>query len=809
MRVSHSWLCELLRVDPSTLPVSRVAEALTLGGLEVEAIEHHGALLHDIRVAAVVSTRPHPSSKNPLTLVTVDPGDGSNPEVVCGAPNVPPPGGRVAFARVGATVYDKDGKPFTLVAKALAGIVSGGMLCAEDELGLGTDHGGIVILPDDLLPGTALSTLPGLVDAVLTLNVTPNRGDALSHLGVARDVAALLGLPSPSLPDLDAPTAPPAGAADATVAVEVRAADLCPRYVAAVVEGLTVRPSPLAVRVRLHRLGVRPINNLVDVTNLVMLETGQPLHAFDRRQLPGGRIVVRRAGPGVTLTTLDGAARALLPDDLVIADAEAPVALAGIMGGAGSAVADDTRDVVLEVAAFAPAGIRRTARRLGMHTESSHRFERGTDVSALHRVAARAAALLVHFGGGSVRGGHVDVAAPREPAAPITLRTARVEHLLGIALDPAHQAHTLRALGCVVEVSADGATLTAISPPWRSDIVREVDLIEEIGRVYGFDKIPAALPPTRGARAGATRDWALRRRLRSTLVELGLDEAIFPVFVAAREIEAVGLSADDGVRLSNPLSEERAVLRPSLLPRMVAALGQARRRGESRVRMFELGAVFSPDPEAVLPRETTRIGIALAGPRDAWLQRPEEVDLYDLKGIVEELCERITGASARIAPLVAPPAWAHPRAVAGVWIGDVYAGAFGLLHPDVVTRADLGRPALVAELHAAALGVTLRTPHAKAPPRYPSVRRDVALCVRRDVAAEEIVDALRTLAGPSCTAVLLFDRYLGKELPEGTHSLGFALTFRADDRSLQDAEVDALAEAAVQGARARFDATRR
>ncbi len=807
MRVSHSWLCELLRVDPSTLPVSRVAEALTLGGLEVEAVEHHGALLGDIRVAAVVSTRPHPSSKNPLTLVTVDPGDGTTPEVVCGAPNVPPPGGRVAFARVGATVLDREGKPFTLVAKPLAGVVSAGMLCAEDELGLGTDHGGIVILPDHLPPGAALSTLPGLVDAVLTLNVTPNRGDALSHLGVARDVAALLGLDPPALPHREVPhtTEGP----EAPVAVEVRDPDLCPRYVAAVVEGLTVRPSPLGVRVRLHRLGIRPINNLVDVTNLVMLETGQPLHAFDRRQLPAGRIVVRRAAPGEALQTLDGVSRPLTPQDLVIAGSEAPVALAGIMGGEGSAVADDTRDAVLEVAAFAPAAIRRTARRLGMHTESSHRFERGTDTAALRDVAERAAALLVELGGGSVRGAPVDVAAPVPPTAPVVLRTARVEHLLGVAIDPDRQARSLRALGFGVTTSDDGATLTVTTPPWRSDIAREVDLIEEVGRVYGFDKIPATLPPTRGARAGATRDWSLRRKLRGTMVELGLDEAVFPVFISAREIEALGLSPDDGVRLSNPLSEERAILRPSLLPRLVAAIGNARRRGEPRVRMFELGAVFGPDPNEVLPRETTRLGIALAGPRDAWLERPEEVDFYDLKGIVEELCERSTGAPARFAPLDAPPAWAHPRAVAGVWIGDTLAGTLGLLHPDVVTRADLGRPALVAELDAEALGVTLRSPQAKAPPRFPSVRRDVALLVRRDLPAAEIIASLRALAGPACASVTLFDRYLGAELPAGTHSLGFTLTFRADDRSLHDAEVDALAAAAVEGARTRFDATRR
>ncbi|MBL8604734.1 MAG: phenylalanine--tRNA ligase subunit beta [Myxococcales bacterium] len=801
MQVSLGWLEELLG---TSLDLGRVAEALTLGGLEVEHIAHHGAHLDRVVVARVLSSRAHPSSKNPLTLVTVDLGDETT-EVVCGAPNVPAPGGLVCFARLGATVFGKGGAPMVLEAKPIAGITSTGMLCAEDELGLGTDHHGIIVLDGDLAPGTPLDTLAGMRDAVLTLNVTPNRGDALSHLGVARDVAAMLGLDAPKL----APITAAAGGAPARESVAVTLSDpRCGRYIASVVRALTVKPSPLALRVRLHRLGVRPINNLVDVTNLVMLETGQPLHAFDRRHLKGDRIEVRAARPGERLETLDGVVRALDPDDLVIADGDAASALAGIMGGQGSGIADDTAEVVLEVARFDPRAVRKTARRFGMHTESSHRFERGTDPDAIAAVAARAAAWLAVLGGGVVAPDPVDVNTVNIEPKTVSLRTARTEALLGVALSAETQGRYLARLG--FGVRAEGATLVATVPGWRNDVTREVDLIEEVGRVHGFDKLIPVLPPTRGARAGATRDWHLRRRVRETLASLGLDEAVFPVFVTPRDIGALGLDPAEAPRLTNPLSEERAVLRSSLLPRLVVGVGNARRRGEPRVRLFEIGAVFGPGaPGDALPREETRLAVALAGPRDTWLSKPDEVDLFDLKGVIEELAARTVHGEATFHRDGEAPPWAHPKLFARVRLGAREVGAMGALHPDVVARADLGRTAFVAELDLAAFGVALGAPRAKAPPRFPAVRRDVALLVNRDVPAGQIAETLATHAGPLCREVKLFDRYLGRELPEGTHSLAFAMTFRADDRSLEGAEVETLSEAALKATRAHFQTEQR
>ena len=801
MRISYHWLTTLLGADPG---LDQVTAALTLGGLEVEHVEHVGAHLRGVFVAEVVSSRPHPTSKNPLTLVTVDAGEGPA-EIVCGAANVPAPGGKVCLAKLGATVLDKKGVPFTLEARPVAGIVSAGMLCAEDELGLGNDHAGILILDPSLPKGMSLAELPGMVDALLTLNVTPNRGDALSHRGVARDVAALLHLPW-NPPPTPAASLVLAERTASVLAVEVRDPWRCPRYAAAVVSGVSVRPSPLAERVRLTRLGVRPINNVVDVTNLVMLETGQPLHAFDLAQVKGARIVVRRATEGEKLLTLDGAEQTLTADDLVIADAERPLALAGVMGGEHSGVHATTRDIVLECASFEPRGVRRTARRLGFHTESSHRFERGTDLTAVPDVAARAVSMFTALAGGAVADGLLDVYPVPYAPAPITLRPARVGALLGVDVSRAESAEILASLGCVVR--DDGDVLTVTSPAHRSDLSREVDLIEEVARVRGVDRIPPTLPPTRGARAGATRDWKVRRKLRETLTALGLDEAIHMVFTSGDDLARVGLDAGAAIRLANPLSEERSHLRPSLIPGLAAAAALARRRGEHRVRLFELGAVFGPT-ETGLPDEQTRVGAVMAGPRESWLQRPDEVDLYDLKGLVEELVERLTNVPASFDREGAAPVWAHPRAWARVRVGDVTVGYVAAAHPDVVERCDLVRSTVFAELDAGPLGVVGRALAAKAPSKFPSSRRDVALLLAKDVPAGEVLARLRALAGPLCESVTLFDRYLGSELPEGHHSLAFTLTFRADDRTLTEAEVDATCEAVTKGARESFGAAQR
>lgn len=811
MLISYAWLTELLGVDPG---LDRVTERLTLGGLEVEHIEPVGAHLRGVVIAKVVSTRPHPKSRNPLTLVTVF--DGENTlEVVCGASNVPPPGGLVCLARVGTTVFDHDAKPFTLQARPVAGIDSHGMLCAEDELSLGNSHGGIIVLDPETPhpPGTPLSDLDGLVDTILTLNVTPNRGDALSHRGVARDVSALLGLGEPhraspvisSLFDQKSPS---------PITVTITDPKDCSRYTAALVRNVSVRPSPLSLRVRLHRLGVRSINNLVDVTNLVMLETGQPLHAFDLSRLATGSITVRRAHHGEVLRTLDAVDRELVGTDIVIADSDGPVALAGVMGGERSAITEHTRDIVIECAAFDPRAVRRTARRLSLHSESSHRFERGVDLEALPSVSRRAVSLVTELAHATHDNNFVDVYPSPYVRRRVTLRLARAEALLGCSVSAPEAARSLTALGFDLahpNTSADVRVLDVGVPAHRNDVSREVDLVEEIARIHGLEKISPTLPRSHGARAGVTRDFSLRRRLRVTLAALGLDEAVFTVFTAPAELTALGFDPTHSIALANPLSAERNLLRPSLLPRLVASVGRARRRGEPRVRLFEVASVFLPKhtPGEALPDELTRVSVVLAGPRDAWLTRPDEMDFYDLKGVVTELCERLTGASPTLHTDGDLPPWAHPRAFARLTLGGRDLGAMGALHPDVVERADLGRTAWVAELDAAALGVMLKKPLAKAPPKYPSVRRDVSLRVAKSIPAGALIEALQSTVGELCEDVVIFDRYAGPELLPTEHALAFALTFRAADRSLSDTEVDRCFEAAVHAVQTRYGAERR
>jgi phenylalanyl-tRNA synthetase beta chain len=452
--------------------------------------------------------------------------------------------------------------------------------------------------------------------------------------------------------------------------------------------------------------------------------------------------------------------------------------------------------------------VRRTARRLGVHTESSHRFERGTDARAIPGNAERAAELLGALAGARVTAG-TDLWPGEVPRRVLPLVYANVGALLGVEVPEGFTRRALEALGCDArEVAADRCAVTV--PGWRNDLTRPVDLIEEVGRVRGFDTLPGTLPPTRPARAGSRGDYALRRRLRATLCALGLDEAVHYVFVSARELSALGYDPAAALRLANPLSEDRAALRPSLLPRLVAGLAQAQRYGEDEVRLFELGRIFArPEGAEALPRERTRVGLVLAGPRDAWLARPQPMDLYDLKGVVEELVLQATGAPAGFDRAGEAPPWAHPRCFARVTVGDREAGFLGALHPDALERAGLRGPVLLAELAAEALSERALERAAQAPARQPAVRRDVCLGLAQEVPVGAVLATLRETAGPLCERVALVDRFVGGDLPEGHHALTFGLTFRAPERSLKDDEVDRLREAAVRETRTRHGAVQR
>ena len=811
MRVSYRWLTEL--IPGLSASPAEVADRLTHAGLEVEAIEPFGVGLHQVLVAEVRKVEPHPT-RGKLQLVTVRRGPGEEQRVVCGANNVPALGGLVALAPVGTTLPAVN---LTLTPREIGGIESAGMLASEVELGLADSADGILILPPGLAaPGTPLSeALPGVQDTIFEIGVTPNRPDALSHLGVARDLAAVLGLEFVA-PEATTPTDVTEARLEELVRVQNLDYERCPRYGARVVVDVTVAESPPWLRYRLKSLGIRPISNVVDITNLLLLEYGQPMHAFDLDRVRGGKIVIRRANAGERFATLDGVERQLDADDLVICDGEGPTALAGVMGGADSEIHSGTTRVLLECAYFAPRGIRRTSRRQVLSTDSSYRFERGVDWNAVPRVLDRAATLLGELASGIVVPGSI-LDDGQLPAVPlISLRSRRLDALLGVPVPFAEAASILQRLGLRVEARHGEDSIDVRGASFRPDLLRECDLIEEVARVRGLDQIPVELPaivPQVPRTSGR-----VERDLGELASTLGLSEALTYGFVSREDLAALH-APPPVVSLLNPLTEERSVLRTSLLPGLLEALRRARRRGERTVRLYTTGATFLPvgapprqgaaaaaRPElasdvGVLPEERPTFAALLAGPRPAHLARPE-TDVYDAKGLAVELVERITNHRAEVRALRDAPevAHLHPRGSAEVLVTGTRVGRFGPLHPDVVEAFDLDGPAVVVELDLAALeSVGYRVPRYQPIPRLPAVTRDVSLEVGEEILAGELARAIQDAAGELCESVDLLDLFVGEPLPAGVRSLTFRLTYRdpkarsAPDiaRTLTDQEVEA------------------
>lgn len=814
MKASYRWLRAL--VPALTATPKELAERLTHAGLEVEATSTFGAGLEPVVVAAVRKIEPHPS-KSGLRLVTVDRGGGHEQRVVCGAPNVPAPGGLVVLAPLGTHL---PAKGVTLTAREIGGVVSEGMLCSEEEMGLvepsGAAHGdGILVLP----PGTAepgarfLEAVPAAHDTIFEIGVTPNRPDALGHLGIARDVAALYGLEL-VLPATTAPAHLAQAKLSGLVTVTIDDFERCPHYGAAAVLDVAIGPSPAWLRYRLASLGVRPISNVVDVTNLLLLEYGHPMHAFDLDRVRGSAIVVRRAKDGEQLLTLDGVERRLDADDLVICDGEGPVALAGIMGGGTSEIGPKTKRVLLECAWFSPRGIRRSSRRHGLHTESSHRFERGVDTGDVDAVLARASALLSELAGGAVVPGVLHVAKEPPPAPVVTLRSSRLDALLGVEVPFDEAVAILGRLGFHARAKRDGAAELVV-PTHRPDVSREADLVEEVARIRGLDRIPTVLPPIRPQPPRDT--GVLETRVRRAAVELGLSEAIAYSFRSPRELAAVG-APEAAIIVANPLGEERSVMRTSLLPGLLEAVARAHRHGETRARLFSVGPVFLAAKEGKLADEHPRFAAIVAGERDVYLGKPQPVDAWDAKGLGVELAERVTGRSAELrAPSQTElPKHLHPRGAAEIVVDGVAVGRLGPLHPDVSDALDVGLlPVQVVELDLRALGTLgKRTPRFVPIPRLPAVTRDVALVVHEDVVAGEIERVIRDAAGELCESVEVFDLFRGGAVPKEHKSLAFHVVYRdpkaatapSEARTLTDQEVDRRHEAVVTAARKRFGA---
>jgi phenylalanyl-tRNA synthetase beta chain len=803
MKASVRWLREICPDLPDD--ANSLAARFTGAGVEVEGIESFGLGAEACVVARVVSVRPHPS-RSGLRMVAVDSGSGIAQEIVCGAPNVPDPGGLVVLAPLGAHL---PAKGMIIERRTIAGVPSEGMLCSEAELGLGDDGDGILLLPAGLAnPGAPLAqALPAVRDTILEVGLTPNRPDALGHRGLAREAAALFGVPfAPSA--AKGPESFHDEDLGKLISIAIEDGERCPHYGAAVLLGAKVAPSPLDVRWRLASLGVRPISNVVDVTNLVMLEFGHPMHAFDLDKVRGSAIVVRRARAGEKLRTLDGVDRALSEDDLVICDGEGPVALAGVMGGGESGISATTERVLLECAYFDPPGIRRAARRHGIHTESSHRFERGVDWGDTLEALASAASLVSSLARATPL---KDVSIVEQRALAryaVALRHARLCALIGMDVERDEVQGILGRLGFASRSSQAGIDVWEV-PSFRPDVSREVDLIEEVARVRGLDAIPTTLPAIRPSRDAAPRE-ALARRARIAGVALGLSEAMTYAFVSPRDLEAVGAPAATVV-LRNPLTEDRSVMRTSLLPGLLRAVGHARRHGESDVRLFTVGALFLAS-DGPLPDERLAFAAVLSGERHGWLSKPDAVDVWDGKGLAEGLVSRMLRrhATVRLAGADERPRALHPRGAAWIEVEGKRVGSLGPLHPDVADAFELGEGVVVVDVDLAALEeVGVRPNRFVQLPRFPSSPRDLAVVVRDDVAAGDVEVAVREAAGELAEHVALFDRFAGGNVPQGHASLALHVVYRAPDRTLTDTEVDAAHARVVASVQKRFGATLR
>jgi phenylalanyl-tRNA synthetase beta chain len=811
MLVSVDWLRELVGPEiwlkatleegnPAASQVSAaekmalsqfLARRLTMAGLEVESVTPAGPPLPGVIVGEVVSVVRHPNADN-LTLCRVATGR-ETLQVVCGAPNVRA-GMKTPLATVGATLPGG-----VEIRKArLRGEDSSGMLCSARELGLSDDASGLLELPTDLPTGQPLAEALALEDVVLGFNLTPNRGDCMSVLGIARETAALAGqaLAVPAIPAV-------AAGSDHTVPVELTPAAGCVRFAARVISGL--RPeaqSPLWMRERLRRAGLRPISAVVDVTNYVMLELGQPMHAYDRREVERG-IVVRRAREGEVLRLLDGREITMDGSVLVIADRARSLGLAGVMGGDRSGIGDDTTEVLLEVAYFAPEAIAGRARRYGLITDASQRFERGVDPRLQERALERATRLIIDAAGGVAGPLTLTELADELPQRrEVRLRPARARAVIGASIDDGAMLRHLSSLGAAATVAPDG--LRVVPPSWRFDLAIEEDLIEEVARLHGFDQVPET-PQTAAIVVQPSAEGRIDDdRVADLLVARGYHEAITYSFV---DPATQALFAADGValRLSNPIAEDLAEMRQSLWPGLVQALRDNQRRQQPRVRLFEIGRAFRT-PHGRLSEIAIIAGLA-AGPAlpEQWGARSAPADFYDVKGDVEALIG-MTGEAAAFRFAAAEHPALHPGQCARLWRGDRPIGWLGRLHPDVEARMDLTYSAIVFEIEAEPL-LAARVPQHREASRYPGVRRDLSFIVDEGPTVREILDRVRASAGGLLTELVLFDVYRGAGIPRDHKSLSIGLNLQDISRTLTDEETDAVVARVIADLEGEYNAT--
>ena len=788
MRVPLDWLHEYCRPE---LDAQALAERLAMTGTEVERVERHGVgALERFVVGRVLEAGGHPDADR-LTVCKVDVGEPEPAQIVCGAPNVAA-GQTVAVARPGALMPDGT----KLHAAKLRGVVSDGMILAEDELAIGTEHDGILVLDrDGLQPGTPLAKVLPIATDVLVLEVTSNRPDCLGIYGVAREVHAATGAPLAKPPWAVDPGAP--GAVE-RVQIEVRSPELCPRFTARVYEDVQIGPSPPWLKARLMASGQRPISNVVDITNYVMLLTGQPVHAFDLDRVAGGRLTVRRARDGEAVQTLDGQTRTIHSEMVVIEDEQGPTSIAGVMGGARSEVEPTTTRLLLEAATWIGANIHRTALKLGLRTEASARFEKQLQPEQAMEAQALASQLLIELCGARVLPGTVDIGGPGPEPPTIRLRDARIESLLGVPVPRERSKEILTALEFDLADAPDGLDC---KPPVfrRADVTREADVIEEVARLNGLENLPATLPSRHGAAGRLTAVQRLRRRATDVLAAQGLHEIVGWSFTGPGVPERLRLSDSGAVILANPMSAEQSRLRTTLLVSLLDVASQNRARGAHRVRLFEAGAVYLPRSGRQLPNEPYHLGALMIGPvRPATWREPEPraADFYAAKGVLQGLLDALR------APWVLRPsqefAFLHPGRAAEVVVAGRPAGWLGEIHPDLAAQWELSGTVAAFELDLDAVPEPPTALYTDVT-SFPEVHEDLAVVVADQTSAAELLDAIRRAGGPLLADAEVFDVYRDTErLGEGMVSLAVRLVYRAPDRTLTDEEVAARRKAIVQ-----------
>ncbi|WP_163557609.1 phenylalanine--tRNA ligase subunit beta [Halomonas sp. NO4] len=784
MKFSEQWLREW--VSPQQ-DVQGLADQITMAGLEVDAIEPVAAVFEGVVVAEVVSKAPHPDADK-LAVCQVDDGSGERTQVVCGAPNVAV-GQKVPFARVGAVLPGD----FKIRKAKLRGVESRGMICSASELGMAEEtSSGILELPLEAPVGEAFRVWMGLDDHSVEVDLTPNRGDCLSIKGLAREVGVLNRLP------VEGPAiAAVAPSHDERFAVRVEDPERCPRYIGRLIKGVDVAvATPLWMVERLRRSGVRSIDPVVDITNYVMLELGQPLHAFDRANLHGA-VIVRLAREGEQLVLLDGQTVALRDDTLVIADERGPLAIAGVMGGENSGVSAATRDIFLESAFFTPLAVAGQARTYGLHTDASHRFERGVDPQLTREAVERATRLLIDITGGEagpLEESRSDDHLPGE--REVRLRSARLEQALGKALPAEEIGEILERLGLGITLRDDGWQVKV--PSWRFDLTIEEDLIEEVARIHGYNRLPVRRPAARLALRADHEARVPLGRLRRQMVARGYQEAVTYSFVAP-ELQAALLPDAVSPHLANPISSDLSVMRASLFPGLVRALEHNLNRQQSRVRLFEAGLVFRGELDDL--QQVPMLGALVCGPREpeGWAGSREAVDFFDLKGDLESLIGLGGEPEAwRFEP--APHSALHPGQSARILHRGEPVGWIGALHPGVRATLGLRADALLFEVRQDALThgrIAAFTPLS----RYPEVRRDLAFLVEASLPVQALLDTIRGQAGEWLTESRLFDVYQGKGVPEGCKSVALGLTWQHPSRTLNDEEINQLVDAIVDESR--------